>query len=45
MTKWTDIGAIAATWEKDEYGWQAAPIGLEWIKGGARALSERAQRR
>jgi NDP-sugar pyrophosphorylase family protein len=34
MTKWTDIGAIAATWEKDEYGWQIAPIGLDWIDGG-----------
>jgi acyl-[acyl carrier protein]--UDP-N-acetylglucosamine O-acyltransferase len=36
MTKWTDIGAIAATWEKDAYGWQIAPAGLDWIAEGVR---------
>ncbi|MDT8328447.1 MAG: hypothetical protein RQ750_13870 [Roseovarius sp.] len=36
MTEWTDIGAIVATWDKDESGWQIAPVGLEWIDAGAR---------
>jgi hypothetical protein len=38
MTKWTDIGAIAATWEKDKHGWQIAPVGLDWIECGARVF-------